>query len=314
MFQSQEAIDLFQRYENGQRNFQDFQLRRADLRGLNLSKTDFRGVDLSYSNLRNVNFSGADLRDVYFNEADLTGVDFSGANLEGSSLIKVYLIKANCYQTNLTGAYLTGAYLTKSNFQEAKFNGAYLNKANLSGAELTDAYYDEKTKFDSSFNPQNHQMKLIATKKKIIEPFDAITSKKEQIINQTISIDKLLEIFNHLTGISRRYLGKTMTQKYWESSKPFFEWLDKFEMNSSAEITFNGEVETVITATKLQWLQAWVTTFIKSCSQIVQNYPKMIDLELISCLISIDNSPANSLPTDNYLKSVNSQGLKLMSV
>ncbi|MGB5772899.1 MAG: pentapeptide repeat-containing protein [Crocosphaera sp.] len=318
MFQSQEAIDCFQRYENGHRDFRNFQLRRADLRGINLSNTDFRGVDLSYTNLRDVNFSGADLRDVYFNEADLTGANFSGANLEGASLIKVYLIKANCYRTNLTGAYLTGAYLTKTNFKEAKFNGAYLNRANLSAAELKDAYYDEKTRFDSSFNPQNSQMRIIALKKKVIQQSHKIAGIKEQKITQTIPIEKILKIFNHLTEISSRYLGKAITKKYWNSSKPSFEWLDNFEINSSAEITFKGGIETVLTPSKLQLLQAWVTTFIKGCSQIVQNYHKMIDSELINSLISVEspqNSPPdNSLARDKHSRSIKSQYLELLSV
>ncbi|MGK7957239.1 MAG: pentapeptide repeat-containing protein [Crocosphaera sp.] len=290
MFQSQEAIDLNQRYEKGQRNFQGFQLRRADLRGLNLSHGDFRGVDLSYANLREVNFTGADLRDAYFNEADLTGVNFTGANLSKASLIKVYLIKATCYQTDFSGAYLTGAYLTKSKFQEAKFHGAYLNGTKLSGAELAASYYDENTRFDTSFNPETALMKREESKKKNLDqgrnPLEI--KHKQAVKTETITLEKVLEIFNHLTAISHRYLGKTMTQKYWESSRPIFEWLQGFEMTKSTEIRFNGELETVLSPTKVQWLQAWVKTFIKNCSQIVQHYPKMLDYQLVKTLIAVE--------------------------
>ncbi len=319
MFESQEAIDLRERYEKGQRNFQEFQLRRADLRGFNLSHTDFRGVDLSYANLREVDFTGADLRDAYLNEADLTGVNLTGANLERTSLIKIYLIKANCYQTDFSGAYLTGAYLTKSDFKEAKFNGAYLNGAKLSGAKLEDAYYDEQTKFDTSFDPKVALMKIIFSKKKSLNQSPKITElrSKKQSNTQIITLEKFLEIFNHLTAISRRYLGKTMTQKYWESSRPLFEWLDNFEITASAEITFKGELNTILNPTKLQWLQAWVKTFIENCSQIVQNYPQMIDSELINILISIDffqDKKMVSVPKSYDLFPINSNSLKVLSV
>ena len=319
MFQSQDAIDLRQRYEEGQRNFQEFQLRRADLRGLNLSHTDFRGVDLSYANLRDVDFTGADLREAYLNEADLTGVNFTGANLSGASLIKIYLIKANCYKTDFTGAYLTGAYLTKTNFKEAKFNGAYLNGAKLSGAELGDAAYDHETRFDSSFNPKTVLMKIKESKKKIFDQSQkALAVKiKKQTKTPTITIEQLLEIFNHLTAVSRRYLGKTMTQKYWQSSRPVFAWLEHFEMTQSTEIIFKGELDTVLSPTKIQWLQAWVKTFIENCSQIVQNYPKMLDYQLVTLLISSDftqtkqiNSSHNS--KDLSLQKINS--LELLSL
>ncbi|ACB52277.1 rfrA family pentapeptide repeat [Crocosphaera subtropica ATCC 51142] len=317
MFQSQEAIDLKERYEKGQRNFQEFQLRRADLRGLNLSHTDFRGVDLSYANLREVDFTGADLRDAYLNEADLTAVNFTDANLEGASLIKIYLIKANCYQTNFSGAYLTGAYLTKTNFKEAKFHGAYLNGAKLSGAKLEDAYYDHQTRFDTSFDPKTALMKITDSKKKILnqsQKLAEIKTKKEENL-KIITLDELLQIFNHLTAISRRYLGKTMTQKYWESSRPFFEWLDNFEMTASTEIIFKGELDTVLSLTRLQWLQAWVKTFIQNCSQIVQNYPKMLDFQLLNPLIAVDftqnNQRISHNQSDNF-SSRNSNFLELL--
>ncbi|MEL4894306.1 pentapeptide repeat-containing protein [Crocosphaera sp. Alani8] len=301
MFQSQEAIDLNQKYEEGQRNFQGLQLRRGDLRGLNLSYTDFRGVDLSYANLRDVDFTGADLREAYLNEADLTGVNLTGANLEGASLIKVYLIKANCYQTNFSKAYLTGAYLTKTNFKEARFNGAYLNGVKLSGAKLRDASYDEKTRFDYSFNPESAFMNLGDNSKRIyIQPQEVLEINPQQQINiPTINIEQFLEAFNHLTTVSRRYLGKTMTEKYWESSRPAFDWLEHFEMIESAEIIFKGELETVLNAEQLQWLQLWLKTFIKNCCQILQNYPAMLDLQLVKPILSSNFRPNNpSSPFD----------------
>ena len=291
-------------------NFQGFQLRRSDLRGINLSHTDFRGVDLSYANLRDVDFTGADLREAYLNEADLTGVNLTGAKLQGASLIKVYLIKANCSQTDLTGAYLTGAYLTKTNFKEAIFNGAYLNGAKLTGAELGGAIYDKKTRFDTSFNPETVLMNMGDDEKASLNksPKTLLVNNKQKNNIPTITIEQILEIFNHLTTVSRRYLGKTMTQKYWQSSRPVFEWLDNFEMTESTEIIFNCELDTVLSATKLQWLQAWVKTFIKNCSQIIQNYPTMLDVQLVKSLLSADFTEANQ-SEDLSSKKINSREL-----
>lgn len=313
MFYSQEAITIKTRYEGGERNFQEFQLRRADLRGLDLQNTDFRGVDLSCANLRDVNFRGADLREAYLNEADLTGTNFSGANLEGASLIKTYLIKANCYQTNLKGVYLTGAYLTKTSFKEANLAGAYLNGAKLTGAYLEDAYYDQTTRFDISFNPKKVRMTKIDNNNNIIEEAKEKDENLTSVTDQEITVQEILDIFNHLVQISRRYIGKTMTQKYWEASRPVFEWLELFEINSAGEISFNGDLETLINSTKFQWLQAWFKTFIQSCSQIFHNYPKMLDEHLVKRVILPDPIKKNDQPSSskkpNFLTSVKSNEL-----
>lgn len=316
MFQSQEAVDLVQRYESGQRNFQDFQLRRSDLKGLNLSNTDFRGVDLSYANLRNVNFSGADLQDAYLNEADLTGANLTGANLGNASLIKIYLIKANCCKTNFSGAYLTGAYLTKSTFEEAQFHGTYLNRAKLSGAKLAGTYYDQKTRFDSLFEPQKAQMILIESKKKMLESPIKMTAIQTPQNHPDITVDQFLSIFNHLTEISRRYLGKTITQKYWKSSQPLFEWFDNFVITSSTEIIFQGEemLESVLTSTQLKWCQVWVIAFIKKCSQIVQNYYKMIDSQLVNSLIRESDFQYNFQGNVSHLTIAKSNNMELLSI
>lgn len=271
MFQDNDsAIEINQEYQAGKRNFQNIQLRRVDLRGLDLSYVDFRGADLSYANLRDVNLIGADLREAYLNEADLSGANLRGANLEKASLIRTYLIKTNFEKANLKEVYLTGAYGTKGNFKEANFDGAYLNGVQLTGAYLQDASYSDQTHFDGIFNPEKAGMKKVG----II----TIESVCEQ---PKITIEQLLHTFNHLYQISHRYLGKTMTVKYWESSRRDHEWLKQFEINQLGQISFTGEAEITLSPFQLEISQEWVKTFIKSCSAIIQNFPKMIDTQQI---------------------------------
>ena len=108
-----------------------------------------------------------------------------------------------------------------------------------------------------------------------------------------------------------------MTQKYWQSSRPVFEWLDNFEMTESTEIIFDGELDTVLTPTKLQWLQAWLKTFIKNCSQIIQSYPTMLDLKLVKPLIAGDFEQTNQVNSANQLENLSSKKInsrELLSV
>ncbi|MBR8830717.1 MAG: hypothetical protein N5P05_000782 [Chroococcopsis gigantea SAG 12.99] len=261
MFQNSTAIELRQKYEAGERDFTNLQQRRGDLRGLNLSGANLKGADLSYANLRDVDLSNADLRGVYFNEADLSGANLAGANLQGASLIKAYLIKANLSSANLQAAYFTGAYLTKANLTDADLTGTYLNGAQLTGANLTGAHYTSCTHFDPGFNVQKFQL------------------KKEYGQGQEvgkITWQELLDSFNHLSEISSRYLGSTMTVKNWESTKPPGEISREVTINKKAQFT-GDKPQQVLTDLQKQQAKVWVQSFVKCCSAIVQDFPNLID-------------------------------------
>lgn len=83
---------LKQRYDEGDRSFQNTDLSGVDLSGLDLREADFRGADLygtqfMDSLLCQANFSeGTNLGYAKLNGADLSGANLSSANLEGSSL------------------------------------------------------------------------------------------------------------------------------------------------------------------------------------------------------------------------------------
>lgn len=276
MFQGSSVDELKSSYEAGERDFERIVLRRANLQGLDLSNANFKGADFSYANLREVNFSGADLSDVFLNEADLTGANLEGANLKDASLIKTYLIKANLHNAKLNQAYLTGAYLTKSILTQADLSGAYLNGAKLSGAVLEGAFYDSKTHFDSNFLPKKVGMNKDLT-------------RSNSLVNLKVTVQQLVNTLNHLSEISVRYLGSTMTVRYWEAARPENEWLKQFNVNRSAKIEFTGTHQGYLEITQLRWSQEWVNRFVKTCSQIIQDYHKIIDHKQVVFAIADPN-------------------------
>ena len=131
------------------RDYEDWEglkanLRNADLLYANLSGADLYGANLRYAclscaNLRNANLrgadlSGADLRGADLLYANLSGADFSGANLSGA-----YLRGADLLYADLRGADLLGADLLYANLRGADLLGANLRNACLSGANLNGA-------------------------------------------------------------------------------------------------------------------------------------------------------------------------------
>ncbi|GBF81640.1 pentapeptide repeat-containing protein [Aphanothece sacrum] len=290
MFQDNNSvIEIKQEYQAGKRNFQNIQLRRIDLRGLDLSYADFRGADISYANLIDVNLSGANLQEAYLNESDLSGSNLKEANLNKASLIRTYLIKTNFEKANFKEAYLIGSKATKANFKEANFDGAYLKGLQLTGANLQDSSYTNETHFDGNFDPEKAGMKKVELLK--IEP---VCHKSN------ITVRQLLDTFNHLYQISHRYLGKTMTVKYWEASRHDHEWLKQFEINHLGQISFTGEPELTLSPLQLEIFQEWVKRFIKSCSAIMQNFPNMIDQQQI--VFDIFPTPPNNKVSSYEIK------------
>jgi hypothetical protein len=284
MFQSIDAIALISQYQLGERNFQKIQMRRADLRGLDLKGVDLSGADLSYANLREADLRGANLSDACLNEIDLTGANLAGANLNGTSLLKAYLIKTNLQGANLSQALLTGTYLTKANLKQANLSGAYLNGSKLTGADLTNAYYDQATTFDVSFKPEKLGMVTDSIK-------SIFTSKKPA----KITLGNILDMLNYLNEKSDHYLGHTMSNRCWHTTRPNYEWLSNFQISPSKFFIFVGETGE-INPEQLQWLEIWVNNFVESCGHIIQNFALMIDLE--KCVVPIYSAKPLNPPSN----------------
>jgi hypothetical protein len=129
------ARELIRRYNNGERNFCEANLRGADLSGAYLYEAclggaylyeaNLGGAYLSRANLNRANISGANLY-----EACLGGANLSGANLGRADLRGANLNRANLRGANLSGACLGGANLSGANLGRADLSGTCLDQTN----------------------------------------------------------------------------------------------------------------------------------------------------------------------------------------
>ena len=102
-----------------------------------------------------------------------------------------------------------------------------------------------------------------------------------------LTVKDLLNTLNLLSQLSNRYLGSTITAKYWESSRPNISWLNEFVVERSARISFSGQTSELVSSVQLQYLQQWVNAFVKSCSQIIQDFPSLIDRQKLAFALEI---------------------------
>lgn len=137
---------LSERYDQGERNFQSFDLRNldlnyrtlrligADLRELQAERASLQQIDLTQSNLGRADFQyakldGANLSYTNLSAANLCGASLRGANLRDAKLTDARLAIADLSYADLSGADLSGADLTDTNLYRARFDGAKLPEA-----------------------------------------------------------------------------------------------------------------------------------------------------------------------------------------
>jgi hypothetical protein len=121
---------LSERYDQGERNFQNFDLRNLDL--------NYRILRLIGADLREVKAERASLQQIDLTQANLGRADFQYAKLDGANLSYTNLSAANLCGASLRGANLRDAKLMDARLAIADLSYADLSGADLSGADLTD--------------------------------------------------------------------------------------------------------------------------------------------------------------------------------
>ena len=141
------STELLRRYADGERDFCDASMFRANLRRVDFCKADFHGLDLREASLFMANLPGVDLRKTDLRRANMCLANLREANLVGADLRWVDLCGANLRGAKLRGvdlygADLDGVDLRDTDLSEANLHGTNLCGANLNGADLTSTCLD----------------------------------------------------------------------------------------------------------------------------------------------------------------------------
>ncbi|MGK7876230.1 MAG: pentapeptide repeat-containing protein [Xenococcaceae cyanobacterium] len=114
-----DAGELLKRYALGGRNFQNADLREAQLAGVHLRNANLIGANLSGTNLKNAQLNGVKLVVANLSKADLTGASLRKAKLMGAILQDAKLSDADLSGADLSDADLTGANLEEADLTDA---------------------------------------------------------------------------------------------------------------------------------------------------------------------------------------------------
>lgn len=92
-----------------------------------------------------------------------------------------------------------------------------------------------------------------------------------------VSLKDLIGALNQLSQFTTQYLGTAVIVNYWKSTRPHVDWLEHFQIDRAAQFSYiGGKTNQLVSAQEQQWLQEWVETFIKRCSQIIRDFPTIV--------------------------------------
>lgn len=124
----------------------------------------------------------------------------------------------------------------------------------------------------SSLNPSNKYLDSLPTQ---AQPTPAPLTPPT---TDQINLKELMLALNHLSQFTTQYLGTTVVNNYWKSSRPAVEWLNNFQIDRSGQISFSASLESpdFITINQHQYIQQWVSAFIERCAKVIRDFPLII--------------------------------------
>lgn len=146
----QNAQELLERYQRGERYFAG-----VALEGANLKDADLKGANLFDANLEDTDLEGANLTNADLYDANLTNVSLHNANLSSATLINTDLTSAFLYNADLRYANLINVSLYSADLRHANLTNVDLAYADLTSADLEDTYLERANLTSANFTGAN---------------------------------------------------------------------------------------------------------------------------------------------------------------
>ena len=117
-------------------------------------------------------------------------------------------------------------------------------------------------------------------------PFLPAPSPPSAKTPDTATLAEAIAALNHLSQFTTQYLGTHVIANYWKATRPTSDWLATVQVDRTAQFTVIGAppqaATAPLTAPERQWLQEWVTAFVKRCSQVMRDFPAIVEQKALN--------------------------------
>jgi len=113
-------------------------------------------------------------------------------------------------------------------------------------------------------------------------PIPAQPTPERSVPAQTeanVDLKTLLSALNHLSQFTTQYLGTQVITNYWKASRPKQDWLNHFQIDRAAKLSFTGDAQLTqhLSPQEVLWVREWVAAFIKRCAQVIRDFPTLVE-------------------------------------
>ncbi len=137
-----------------------------------------------------------------------------------------------------------------------------------------------------SLKPGSYETPISATNVPLNGTASAQSSPSEIQATPTATLNDAIAALNHLSQFTTQYLGIHVIANYWKLTRPAHDWLNRVQVDRSAHLSIADatpqELQSQLSPDQKTWLQQWVAEFIKRCSQVIRDFPTIIQQKALS--------------------------------
>lgn len=112
-------------------------------------------------------------------------------------------------------------------------------------------------------------------------PDEPIEKPKPQPSSATLQ--DVLAALNHLSMFTTQYLGIPIIVNYLKSTRPDQEWLQQFQIDRAAHVSFSStESDISLSTEQQQWIRDWMAAFIRRCSKVVRDFATIVEQKALN--------------------------------
>jgi len=108
--------------------------------------------------------------------------------------------------------------------------------------------------------------------------------EKPQPQPSSATLQDVLAALNHLSRFTTQYLGIPVIVNYLKSTRPDQEWLQQFQIDRAAHISFSSTdgMTQPLSDEQQQWIRDWMAVFIRRCSQAVRDFATIVEQKALN--------------------------------